>query len=850
MGLDLAKDAPKIARVPRATYRLQFNGDFTLAQARTLIPYLHELGVSHIYASPLLRAVPGSRHGYDICDFQELNPELGTTEDFAKLHDELQRHQMGLILDIVPNHMGIDSRNNRWWWDVLTHGSASRYAGCFDIDWQSADPRLRGKVAMPILAERYHEALVHGTLRMAEIGGSLCLQYGGQTLPISPKSLTACRHRAATSTSQGPLEAIRAVAAEINDSPQALDEIIQMQNYLLMFWRNGHAMLNYRRFFTISSLAGIRIEEEGVFNRAFALVKEWLDQGWVDGLRVDHADGLRHPEQFLRRLRELAPAAWVVVEKILEPGEPLNPLWPVDGTTGYDFLNKLNGVFIDPRGEKSMSDFYTEFTGDALNYSAVARVKKHMVIQAELTSETMRLTDLLVYVAARHWECRDFTRTELSEAWIELATFLPVYRTYVGAGDDMKASKCDARLIRAAATAARGHRQDLPAELFHFLEELLLLRRRGKLEDDFVLRFQQLTGPIMAKAVEDTAFYCYVRFAALNEVGGDPSRFGLSVKSFHQWCRRQQNLWPGSVAATGTHDTKWGGDVRARLALLSERPQEWIGAVRRWSKMNESKRHQDSPDRKTEYLFYQALVGAWPLSKERALAYMQKAVREAKEQTCWQHPTLKFEEALQSFVEDAMEDSQFTTEVEQFVALLADLGWINSLAQVLIQLTATGVPDIYQGAELWDLSLADPDNRRPVDFALRRQMLAKAKGLCAEEAWRRRASGMPKLWLMQKVLAVRRRQPALFGKSGAYEPLTVSGAKAPGVLAFMRGRGAVTVVPLLAAGALNGDWRDTKVELPAGNWKDVLTDSPVASGLMKALTARFPVALLLREEEA
>jgi (1->4)-alpha-D-glucan 1-alpha-D-glucosylmutase len=836
-----------VDRVPSATYRLQFNRDFTLAQARMLVSYLHALGISHIYASPLLKAVPGSMHGYDICEFHELNPELGTPDDFAKLHEQLARHQMGLILDVVPNHMGIDGRHNHWWWDVLTHGSGSRYAGCFDIDWQAADPRLRGKVAMPILNERYHEALVNRTIRLAESEGSLCLQYAGQTLPVSTESVSAFLRRAAASVPGGGAGAIRAAMSEVNNSPQALDEFIQMQHYLLMVWRNGHSLLNYRRFFTITSLAGIRIEEEWVFEEAFALVKQWLENGWVDGLRVDHADGLRHPEQFLRRLREMAPKAWVVVEKILEPGEPLNPLWPVDGTTGYDFLNQLNGVFVDPQGEKPLSDFYTQFTGDALDYPALVRAKKHMVIHDQLAAETSRLTDLLVHISARHWECRDFTRTELADAWTELATCMPVYRTYAGASDDPEVSKRDARLIHTAATTARQHRQDLPAELFDFLEELLLLRRRGGLEDDFVLRFQQLTGPIMAKAVEDTAFYCYARFAALNEVGGDPARFGLSVHGFHQWCQRRQNSWPGSMSATATHDTKWGGDTRARLALLSERPQEWILSIRRWSKLNEPKRRQNWPDRKTEYLFYQALVGAWPLSKDRALTFMKKAAREAKEQTRWRQPAPEFEEALQCFIKDAMEDSGFMAEVERFVTPLLDLGWINSLAQTLVKLTATGVPDIYQGGELWDLSLADPDNRRMVDFALRKQWLSEAMTLSAAEAWRRRESGLTKLWLIQKVLAVRRRQSAFFGASGAYEPLTVSGAKAAHVLAFMRGGAAVTVAPRLV-GTFDGDWENTNVELPAGRWKSVLTDSPVASALMKVLTAHFPVALLLREE--
>ena len=834
MPLEAAKDSPGIDRVPIATYRLQFNRDFTLAQARELVAYLCELGVSHIYASPLLKAAPGSSHGYDICDFSTLNPELGTPDDFAGLHDALSRHQMGLVLDVVPNHMGIDGGNNLWWWDVLTHGEGSSYAGCFDIDWESADPRLRGKVALPILTERYNEALVHGSIRLAETEGSFCLQYGSQTLPVSPESTA--------SLLQG------ASVAEINDDPQALDEFIQKQNYLLMHWRNGHSILNYRRFFTITSLAGIRIEEPWVFDQAFVLVKQWLDRGWVDGLRVDHADGLRHPEQFLRRLRQKAPKTWIVVEKILEPGEPLNPSWPVDGTTGYDFLINLNGVFIDPKGEQPLSDFYVEFTGDTMNYPALTRAKKHLVIHDHLTAETGRLTDLLVHISAQHWECRDFTRGELAGAWTELATCIPVYRTYAGACNDQEVTKRDARLIHAAATAAREHRRDLPAELFNFLEELLLLRRRGVLEDDFVLRFQQLTGPLMAKSVEDTAFFCYARFAGLNEVGGDPGRFGLSVSAFHHWCQRQQTLWPNSMAATATHDTKWGGDVRARLALLSERPQEWIERVRRWSKMNAPKRSGHGPDRKTEYLFYQALVGAWPPSKDRAQAYMQKAVREAKEQTDWQQPVPEFEEALRKFINDAMEDDAFVVDVEQFVEPLRDLGWINSLAQTLVKLTATGVPDIYQGSEIWDLNLADPDNRRPVDFALRKQLLAEAKGLGAADAWRRRASGLPKLWLIWKVLGLRRRHPAVFGTSGAYEPLPVSGGEASRVLAYMRGGAAIVVAPRLA-GAPNGDWADTKVELPDGRWNNVLTDSPVSSGAMKELTAHFPVALLLLEEE-
>ena len=839
---------PGLEGAPAATYRLQFNSDFTLAHARELVPYLYELGISHIYASPLLRAVRGSRHGYDICDFNELNPEVGTPEDFARLHEELARYQMGLVLDVVPNHMGIEIGQNRWWRDVLTHGRASRFAGCFDIDWEAADPRLRGKVALPILTERYDQALRHGTFRVTKTEESFGLLCGSQALPVSPESVAALWRQAAEWVPGDEAETLPSVLAEINGNLEELNAFIQKQNYLPMFWGNGDATLNYRRFFTISSLAGIRIEDEAVFERAFALVKEWLDRGWVEGLRVDHIDGLRNPEAFLRRLRQMATKSWIVLEKILEPEEPLKLLWPVNGTTGYDFLVNLDGVFIDRRGEKPLSDFYAEFTGESLDYPALVREKKRMLIRGQLATETSRLTEMLVQISTRHWECQDYTKAELCDAWTELAVCLPVYRTYVAPSSQREVPQEDASVIGAAAKAARQLRTDLPPELFNFLEELLLLRRPGDLEDDFVWRFQQLTGPVMAKSVEDTAFFCYPRFVALNEVGGDPSRFGLSLEEFHQFCQRQQKLWPGSMAATSTHDTKWGGDVRARLALLSERPREWMEAVRRWSQLNEAKRRHHWPDRKTEYLFYQIVAGAWPLTADRALSFMQKAAREAKEHTQWQQPAPDYEEALENFVKGALDDLRFVTEVKEFVSRLLDRGWINSLAQTLLKLTATGVPDIYQGAELWDLNLTDPDNRRPVDFALRREHLARAKRLSAADAWAQRESGLAKLWLIQKVLGLRRSQPDLFAVSAPYEPLTASGERALHVLAFARGKRAVTIVPRLVAG-FDADWKDTRVAMPPGKWHNILTGKTVERGLMSELTAEFPVTLLVRKEE-
>lgn len=820
--------------VPRATYRLQFNSEFTLTHARELAPYLSQLGISHVYASPLLKACPGSTHGYDICDFQMLNPELGTERDLETLHEELARHSMGLILDIVPNHMGIAGPENRWWQDVLARGKASRYAGFFDIDWNSSDPRLRGKVVLPILPDYYHRELQRGAIRLAHHNGVLQLQCGEVRLLVSPATL----QRVGDSNSS-------AVVEKINKSPDRIDEIVRMQNYVPMYWRTGETVLNYRRFFTITGLAGLRIEEASVFEQSFSLVKQWLEKGWVNGLRVDHVDGLRNPEQYLQRLRQAVPGAWIVIEKILGPGEGLCPSWPVSGTTGYDFLNDVCGLFIDPLGEKRFSKLYRDFTGDRAKYSTIVHQKKRQIIQGDFAAETNRLTELLLEIAAAHWRCRDFTRTELCQGWTEVAIGLPVYRTYVGTGTTEVAER-DLRVIHDAATAARKARPELPPELFDFIEELLLFRRRGMIEDDFVRRFQQLTGAIMAKAAEDTAFYCYNRFIVLNEVGGDPGRFGLSVAAFHQMCRRRQEAWPHSMNSVSTHDTKRGADVRARLCLLSQMPQEWAQTVRRWAKLNDHNRTGNWPDQKTEYFLYQTLVGAWPLSRQRIVDYMQKAVREAKEHTDWNRQVPEYEQALRSFIEGALDNSDFMADLKRFVSSLEDDARVTSLAQTLVQLTAPGVPDLYQGGELWDLSLADPDNRRPVDLARRKQMLATAQTLDADKAWQQRPSGMSKLWLIWKVLETRRRFAACFSAAGRYAALTVRGAKAAHVVAFARGGNVVTIAPRLVRG-IKGHWSNTTVKLPAGRWHNALTNEDVSNGDMSVLTAHFPVAFLIRE---
>jgi len=822
--------------VPRATYRIQFNAGFTLGQATELVPYLRDLGVSHLYASPLLKAMPGSTHGYDACDFGQLNPEVGTDGDFQALIAALRGQGMGLVLDIVPNHMGIDGPDNHWWWDVLAYGRASRFAHFFDIDWEPPDARMRGRVLLPVLGERYARALEKGKLRVQAGDGALSLRYQDRVFPLAPDT--------------GP-----ALAAPPQSlAPAELDRLLEQQHYRLTLWRHGDTDLNYRRFFNIASLAGIRIEDETVFNEVHALICQWLEQGSLDGLRIDHVDGLRDPDQYLRRLRRLAPQSWLVVEKILEPGEFLPSSWPVAGTTGYDFLNRVGGLFVDPAGEKPLTDIYIEFTGRAAEYDDIVLEKKRLALRQLLAAEINRLVALLLQISAQHWRYRDFTGRELRQAVIELASAFPIYRTYVQAEAGTISESDSARIREAVAHGRTGARID-PA-LFDFLADLLLLKLRGPLESEFVMRFQQLTGPAMAKGAEDTACYCFNRLLSLNEVGGNPGEFGLTVDEFHAASAEAQAHWPDSMLATATHDTKHGEDSRARLSVLSEIPEAWRSAVERWRALNERHRSKNLPGRNMEYHFYQTMVGAWPVTLERAAC-------EAKTRTTWTRRNPIYDRALARFVTGALGDAQFVAELEAFVAGIAEAGWINSLAQTLIKLTAPGVPDTYQGAELWDLSFVDPDNRRPVDFALRRRLLNEVPHLNAEESWRRRGEGLPKLWVVRQALALRRRHPEWFDARSPYFPLQPKGDKAQHLVAFRRG-GAITAVPRLLAslsrptagsgdrpgqgtlGVAQVDWHDTGLELPAGTWRNELTGEWAQSPFARIadLLAHFPVALL------
>lgn len=871
-----AEHPDRVPPVPRATYRLQLRESFGLRDALKLVPYLSELGVSHVYASPLLKAGPHSAHGYDVCDFNQLNPELGEETDLAAFVTELHRRGMGLVLDLVPNHMGIGGPENRWWWDVLTHGQGSRYASFFDIDWNSPDPRLRGKVLVPMLEHRYDSALRRHDLQLMFENGQFVLGSQQRRWPVAPSSITALPGYA-SQLEKGP-EGVAAAVSELNANPDALDDFIREQHYRPAFWLCGDAELNYRRFFAVATLGAVRVEEEEVFNAVHGLIGKWLRNGWVDGLRVDHVDGLRDPGQYLERLRCLAPKAWIVVEKVLLAEERMPAAWPIAGTTGYDFLNRVGGLFIDPEGERMLTDFYRDFTGESTDFPEVVREKKQLVLRGLMGADVNRLVQQLLEIAAHQWRGRDFTRDELRDALIELAACFPVYRTYVHPAETeperiWNVAEQDAAFIEQAAQRASEERPDLTPQLFDFLKSLLLPRpdanpprRNGtsELESDFRLRFQQLTGPAMGKGAEDTAFYCFHRLPALNEVGGDPGRFGVSVEAFHEACAEQQAHWPHTMLTTSTHDTKRSEDVRARISFLSEIPHQWRAAVARWSAMNERHRRAGWPDRNAEYLFYQTLAGAWPLSVERAVAYMAKAACEAQQHTSWKYRNGRYDAALQDFVMGALNDREFIGEMERFTALLADAGRVNSLAQTLIKLTAPGVPDIYQGCELWDLSLVDPDNRRAVDFELRQRLLAELTTLSAGEAWQRRREGLPKLWLIRRTLALRAQRPELFEGASRYEGLFARGAKAGHVVAFARGGSAITVVPRLVARLDGGSdvldwtghdraqrrWGDTVLDLPDGLWRNEVTGESAGRGpaSLADLLREFPVALLARKE--
>jgi (1->4)-alpha-D-glucan 1-alpha-D-glucosylmutase len=878
--------------VPIATYRVQLHAGFTFKHAAEIAPYLAALGISHIYCSPYLQATKGSRHGYDVVDHRWVNRELGGEEGFAEFIGALETHELAQVVDVVPNHMAIAASENRWWHDVLENGPSSYFASYFDVEWEPPEARLRNTVLIPILRDHYGRVLEAGEIVLGRDGATFSVRYLDYGFPVDPRALGPVLGKAAQKAASDELSfladafsslprptaidrasvkrrhrdkevlrrqlerwltddprsaaAVDEAVSQLNGDPNLLHELLEAQNYRLAWWKSAGRDLGYRRFFDINTLIALRMEDDQVFDDTHARILEWVHEGLIDGLRVDHPDGLRDPQGYLDRLRRAAPDAWIVVEKVLEDHERLPETWPVAGTTGYDFLNRVGGLFLDQSGERALTAFYGEFTHASTDYERVVREKKSYALREILGSDVNRLTDLLIDICERQRRHRDYSRHQLADALREVIVALPVYRTYVQPTTGL-VTDADREHIVHAIEAATRERPDIEASLFEFLSSLLLLDVRGALEGEFVARFQQLTGPVMAKGVEDTAFYVYNRFIALNEVGGDPSRFSMTIAEFHEAAREAQTRRPLAMLTLTTHDTKRSEDVRARLALITERPGAWITAVQRWSGMLEEYRTNDWPDRNTEYYFYQTLVGAWPISVDRVLIHMEKATREAKTHTSWTTPNIPYEDAVKRFVTAAFDDGPFMRDLSRYVEPLIDLGRITSLAQTLIKLTAPGIPDFYQGTELWSLQLVDPDNRGDVDYAVRRRALAAIETLTARAIWERSAEGLPKLWTIRQALQLRRRHPELFGPAGAYQPLRAEGHRAEHVVAFQRGADVITIVPRLVLGAC-GRWHQTTLTLPSGHWRNVLTGLP-ASGVtdLEALWGEFPVALLERD---
>lgn len=882
-------------RIPSSTYRLQLNKDFTFRDASAVASYLRELGISHVYSSPYLQAAPGSMHGYDVVDHQRVNEELGGEEGHLAFCKRLGELDLGQVLDIVPNHMAIGPQNH-YWWDVLENGPSSRYATWFDIDWHSDEVKLQNKVLIPVLGDQYGRVLTAGQIHIEQQSNQYRVRYMDHILPLAPRSLATLLSRAAENAKDDTLAfladslallpapestdfeivqrrhhdkaviyqllqrlcreapqvsaAIAATVQVLNEDYDALDDLLNQQHYRLAYWRTADQELGYRRFFDVNTLIGLRMERANVFDATHCRIIEWLHSGILDGVRIDHPDGLRDPMQYFTRLRSRAPDAWIIGEKILEPGEFLRPNWAIDGTSGYDFMNMCNNLLIHRDGLKEITTIYGEFTGDTGTFETVAHEKKLDVEQEALGSDVNRLASLFVEICENNRDRRDYTRAEIRRAIREVAACFSIYRTYVVAERNEIVDE-DRTEIKQAVARAKENRQDIDAGLFDFIADVLMLRERGAHESEFLLRFQQFTSPVMAKGVEDTAFYCFNRMIGLNEVGGAPGNNGLTIEDFHRYCAHMQTTHPLTMTTLSTHDTKRGDDVRARLAAITEIPSRWKAALNRWARMNAGFKSNGFPDRNTEYFLYQTMIGAWPISRERLLAYMEKATREAKRETSWTQQNKVFEDALKSFIEQILRSQAFIVEIDSFVEKILRAGHINSLAQTLLRYTAPGIPDTYQGGELWDLRLVDPDNRNPVDYELRRSMLDELKaGITPEEIMRRVKSGLPKLWVTYIALMLRRAKPEWFGAESSYAPLPAAGSCASHLVGYLRGESVATFVPRWSL--KRGDsWGGTTAELPAGKWKNVLTNDVVNGGRVRAqsLLLRFPVALLTKESE-
>jgi (1->4)-alpha-D-glucan 1-alpha-D-glucosylmutase len=916
---------------PRATYRLQFSKSFGFEDAAKVADYLASLGVSHVYASPFLKARSGSPHGYDIVDHNELHPELGTQTDFDSMRRALQRCELGLILDYVPNHMGVGGADNPQWLDVLEWGKASLYAEWFDIDWSPESPYLRNKVLVPFLGEQYGAALQQGHLRLrfdAQEGSFSVWAYETHKLPISPldyaeivgdspvlerigdefaaigEAITETPRRAAGLKSKlalaysmedkvrraldGALAQYEGLEGDLT-SWSTLDRLIQRQHWRPAYFRVAADDINYRRFFNINDLAGIRMELPDLFDHAHKLVGQWLTDSTLDGLRIDHIDGLFDPKQYLERLRRITARPFhLVVEKILAQHESLREDWPVDGTTGYDFASQVTSLLVNPTSEAALSTFYAQFTGNAVPFDETVRRCKLRIMDNELDSELHALARDAARVARQNPLTSDFTQNILQRAMRQMAACFPVYRTYVS--DDGPA-ETDLRYMDWAIELAERNEPELDPSVFQFLRRLLTTELVEHPQSGYsrhtvlnlAKKFQQFTSPVMAKGYEDTAFFTWNRLLALNEVGSDPGRFGIGIAAFHKANGGRGKRWPGTMVATSTHDTKRGEDVRARLAVLTELPSEWEQQVNAWSRLLRSRRADldasAPPSWNDEYLFYQLLVGSWPVELtgnakcetllheyiQRLQAVTQKSIREARTHSNWISPNREYEGAVAAFIRDALDPSRSEAFLSAFLAFeerVACYGVQNSLVQLVLKLTSPGIPDIYQGSELWELNLGDPDSRRPVDYASRAEQLASVRAaLDADRGgslrkyfaqWR---DGSIKMATIALLLDARKAKPELFS-DGSYEPLTCTGPYADRICAFVRRAGAAAMlvaVSLFPAGEREPvGWQKTRIPaaLDNGVSREFLTNRPLPAGTGSTysasdLFADLPVSVLL-----
>jgi (1->4)-alpha-D-glucan 1-alpha-D-glucosylmutase len=953
-----------IPPVPASTYRLQFHAGFTFEDARRLVPYLSEMGISHIYASPYLRARSGSLHGYDVADPNSLNPELGSQADYDNMVAELERHHMGQLVDVVPNHMGIGDPGNYRWLDVLENGPASIYARFFDINWRpsGAQPHDQMKLVVPTLGDQYGKVLEHGELSVAYADGAFTIAYYDHQFPVAPDTyptllepaeermeeelgrrheqvqelasiLTAIRHLPARRMldpaameernrekqivkrrinalygSSAPFrEALEGVLRTVNghkgdaSSFDRLDALLGSQSYRLAFWRVAAEEINYRRFFDIAELAAIRMEDPAVFQDTHRLLMRLIGDGNIQGLRIDHPDGLWDPAAYFRQLQASCLETlgirqggderfYVVVEKILEANERLRSDWCVAGTTGYEFLNELNGLFVARQNEQFLSTIYFRFLRQgAQRFKDLANSTKKMVMLISLASEVNELGFLLRDIASSDRRHRDFTLNSLTFAIREVIAGLGIYRTYIDPATG-RASDEDRVAIEEAVAEAKRRNPRTDPSIFEFIGDTVLMRDE-RVHDErrlrFIARFQQTTGPVMAKGTEDTAFYQFNRLISLNEVGGDADQFGRSLTSFHRRNAERARDWPAAMLATSTHDTKRSEDVRARINVLSELPREWRSALTRWTRLNGRKKvavqGRVAPDRNEEYLLYQTLLGAWPFGGaddefvRRVCEFMLKALKEAKVHTSWITPNTDYEDAVLQFTRsilDRNESAAFLDDLNQLQTKVAAFGCFNSLSQLVLKLGSPGVADVYQGNELWQLALVDPDNRRPVDFEVRKQALgwilahSGDRPKLARELLETREDGRIKLYISQRLLCLRREQPRLF-VGASYTPIRGH----PHVAAFARstaGQTLIVAAPVQVATLMRGSpappigpdvWREEALALPGEprrEYCDLFTGRhlvPSQSGgravlRLSAVFGDLPVAALLAGDYA